>query len=224
MSDNGTADSFIEKWLQRWPEWSVAEAFVPASQRRMATAWFALLQELTEAAWAGSDPTPGVAKLAWWHEELEGWAKGARRHPLGAELQRLPAPWTRLGRELNVLPATRGQAAEPAMDALATLAAAVSACEQALFADQPATEDRQAAATAATCAALFGARALLTAAKDDAGWLLARWPQPVAGPLPRRLCSALMRGRLDAMAAGKAAEPMSGWRVLATSWRASRGR
>ena len=224
MSDSGTADSFIDKWLQRWPEWSVAEAFVPASQRRTATAWFALLQELTEAAWGGSDPTPGLAKLAWWHEELEGWGKGARRHPLGMELQRLPVPWMRLGRELNVLPATRGQAAQPALDALEPLAAAVSACEQALFAGQPAAEDGQAVATAATGAALFGARALLTAGKEDAGWLLAHWQRPVAGPLPRRLCSALMRGRLDAMAAGKAAEPMSGWRVLAMSWRASRGR
>src|SRR5690554_1889107 len=161
MSEIGTADSFIDKWLQRWPEWSVAEAFVPMPQRRPAMAWFALLQELSDAAWGGSDPTPGLAKLAWWHEELEGWAKGARRHPLGGELQRLPAPWAALGRELNALPATRGQASEQALAALSALASAVSACESALFPEDAGRQGPQADASPTVAIALLGERALL---------------------------------------------------------------
>ena len=224
MSETGTADSFIDKWLQRWPEWSVAEAFVPAPQRRPAMAWFALLQELEDAAWSGSDPTPGLAKLAWWHEELEGWTKGARRHPLGEVLQRLPVPWSALGRELNALPATRGQAAEQALAALAAPGAAVSTCESALFPNDPGARKPQADGSAAAATVLLGARVLLAGEREAAGWLLARWPQPVAGALPRRLQAALLRARLGALAAGKPAVAMPGWRVLATSWRASRGR
>jgi len=222
MNEVDTAASFIDKWLQRWPEWGIAEAFVPASQRRTATAWFALLQELAGAAWGGSDPTPGLAKLAWWHEELEGWARGRRRHPLGEVLQREEAPWTALGRALNTLPDTRGSAAEQALDALAPLAGAVADCEAALFPGEAAAPD-PASASAAAGAALLAERALRTAAGDDAGWLLARWPEPVAGPVPRRLHSALLRSRLQVLAAGKPARPLPGWRVLATSWRASRG-
>lgn len=220
---NDTADSFIDKWRRRWPEWSVAEAFVPAPQRRPAAVWFALLQELSEAAWAGADPTPGLAKLAWWHEELEGWAKGARRHPLGEVLQRLEGPWPPLARALNALPDTRGRSPGEALEALLALAGAVSGCEAALFPEErPVAEGQEPAAAAGT--ALLGERALLTGAADDAGWLLQRWPRPVAGPVPRRLYSALLRARLAALAAGRPAAPLSGWRVLATSWRASRGR
>jgi len=214
-----TADSFIDKWRRRWPEWSVAEAFVPASQRRAAAAWLALLQELSEAAWGGSDPTPGLAKLAWWHEELEGWARGARRHPLGEVLQRLEAPWSPLARALNALPDTRGRTPGEALEALAALAAAVSRCEEALFPEERAAPGGDATAGAA----LVGERALLSGAGDDAGWLLARWPRPDAGPIPRRLHSALLRARLERLAAGRPAAPMPGWRVLASSWRASRG-
>src|SRR5690554_1035269 len=164
---NDTADSFIGKWLQRWPEWRIAEAFVPEPRRRTATGWFALLQELTEAAWGGSDPTPGLAKLAWWHEELEGWARGARRHPLGEVLQRLEPPWSPLARALNALPDTRGRTPGEALEALAALAAAVSRCEEALFPEERAVPGGDATAGAA----LVGERALLSGAGDDAGWL-----------------------------------------------------
>src|SRR3546814_12137811 len=91
-----TADEFTAKWRTRWPEWSIGMVFLPDAQRETAFAWFALVQELTDAAWSGADATPGLAKLAWWNEELQGWAKGARRHPLGAVLKPLSAPWTPL--------------------------------------------------------------------------------------------------------------------------------
>src|SRR5690606_20594775 len=126
MSEPGTAGGFVSKWRARWPEWGVAEAFGAADQRQVAGAWVALLQELYDAAWSGQDPTPGLAKLAWWHEELEGWDKGGRRHPLGEVLQRLPAPWTRLGRARNALPSTRGQSAAEAAPSLPDLAEAVA--------------------------------------------------------------------------------------------------
>ena len=100
-------DNFIGKWRARWPEWAVAEVFLPPAQRDLARAWATLQQELTDAAWGGSDPTPGEAKLAWWQEELAGWGRGARRHPLGTVLQRQPAPWAGLAATLPSLAASR---------------------------------------------------------------------------------------------------------------------
>src|SRR3546814_21010240 len=88
--------------------------FLPDAQRETAFAWFALAQELTDAAWSAADAPPGLAKLAWWNEELQGWAKGARRHPLGAVLQALPAPRTPLAAHL--LPLQAHLARPPARD------------------------------------------------------------------------------------------------------------
>ena len=99
-------------WREHWPEWSVAEAFVPEEQREVASAWFALRHELTEATWAGG-PAPGEAKLAWWREELQGWAKGARRHPLGSVLQKQPVPWILLADSIPALFTSRGSAPDP---------------------------------------------------------------------------------------------------------------
>lgn len=220
MTGPDTAESFVAGWQRHWPEWSIAEAFMPSPQRPVARAWLALTWTLSEAAWAGSDPAPGLAKLAWWHEELEGWGRGARRHPLGAVLQRLPAPWPSLARTLNALPGTRGERPELAMEGLAALAAAIVACESALFA--PAAE--AGGAPARPGFSLLAERTLLTASHDDAAWLLARRPSPAAGALPRRLHCALLRLRLEALADRRPVAPAPGWRVLAASWRASRGR
>ena len=135
MSDPTALAGFVAKWRARWPEWSIAQVFVPAAQRDVVAAWFALLQELTDAAWGGSDPTPGLAKLAWWQEELRGWSKGARRHPLGDSLQRLPAPWSALGASLMALQQSRERSddAEAAIRITRPFAAAVAECEAALF-------------------------------------------------------------------------------------------
>src|SRR5690606_1453218 len=158
---SGNADEFIAKWQARWPEWGIATAFVPAAQRDTAFAWFALLQELTDAAWGGADPTPGLAKLAWGQEELGGWAKGARRHPLGKPLQSAPAPWLALGRALPDLRALRGddQGVPAGADAAPpgeAFAAAVADCEAALFGGRA-----DAAARSAVLQGLLGERALL---------------------------------------------------------------
>lgn len=220
MNETATAASFVAKWRERWPEWSVAEAFVEPGQRAVAEAWFALLQEFHEAAWSGEDPTPGLAKLAWWHEELEGWAKGVRRHPLGQVLQRQPAHWSALARALNALPATRGVPAEEAAPGLANLAGAVAECEEALFG--PSTE---AAGTGGVPAVWqLAERALMTGDGPDVAWLLQHWPGPGGATRPRRLHAALVRRRLQALPGDGKAVPTRGWRVLLASWRAARGR
>lgn len=218
MNEPGTAGGFISKWRARWPEWDVAEAFVAADQRRVADAWFALLQELYDAAWSGQDPTPGLAKLAWWHEEVEGWDKGRRRHPLGEVLQRLPAPWTRLGRALSALPSTRGQPVAQAVPALSGLADAVLECEAALFPAQG-TADEPGGAAAAL---LLGERVLITGVSADAAWLVQHWPRLRGASRPRRLHAALLRRRLETLPESGEAVPVRGWRVLLASWRAAR--
>ena len=107
VSSTAGPANFIGKWRARWPEWTIASAFLPAPGRELAFAWFALLQELTDAAWGGEEATPGLAKLAWWNEELQGWAKGARRHPLGELLQSQPVDWLAIAASLRELQASR---------------------------------------------------------------------------------------------------------------------
>lgn len=212
MNDRGAFDAFAAKWRARWPEWGVAEVFVPPARREAAVAWFALLDELTDAAWTGDDAAPGLAKLAWWQDELRGWAKGARRHPLGAVLQPRAAPWQALADALPVLrdrglPA-RGVAA--ATEALRPLGAVVAQVEAALF-DGVLSQDQ------AMARALLAPYAAHREEKDA---------EPPAAPLrpatrERRLLSALMA--LRARGTGHA-QPrrVARWRVLPAAWRAAR--
>ena len=137
MDVDAAPAEFIAKWREHWPEWSVAETFVPEDQREVASAWFALRHELTEAAWAGEDPRPGEAKLAWWREELQGWAQGRRRHPLGSVLQQQPVPWILLADSIPALFASRGTAPDPDQAAirLEPFAEGVAGIGVTLFAD-----------------------------------------------------------------------------------------
>ena len=228
------AASFVDKWRARWPEWSVAMAFVAKARQPLAAAWFTLLQELADAAWGGGDPTPGLAKLAWWQEELGGWAKGARRHPLGALLQPRPAPWLQLGRALPDLRALRGgggvddivgpTAAPVAVTDLAqdgndanaghVFAAAVAECEAVLF-DGRAPDG---AGRAAVLRSLLGERALMQglpmaaiAPADPAS------PAPRPGCRPRGVQAALVAARLVRPGA-----PLPPLRVLLAAWRGAR--
>lgn len=227
-------DSFIGKWRARWPEWSVAEVFVPPAQRTVALAWASLQQELADAAWGGSDARPGEAKLWWWQEELQGWTLGRRRHPLGTVLQRLPAPWAALAAALPTLRASRerpGDAAE-AFARLLPLATAVAAIEQALFAGTPAD-----AATARLVSATWlqarlardgesavplSALARVGEGAAHASWrdeLLREWPAGGGATRPRRLWAAIARARLARGAAGR---PLPVWLALWTAWRGAR--
>lgn len=238
MSDQQALAGFLDKWRARWPEWNVAEVFVAPAQREVAVAWFALLQELLDAAWSGSDPTPGQAKLGWWAEELQGWSQGRRRHPLGIALQRRPAPWASLAAMLPALLATR----EPADDAglafaaLQPVAAGVGEVTQVLFAmggvDQPA--DATAGMLAQHLMLLGDAavplRIRASAETNDgnakartwANELLQRWPA-ACGARPQRIFMNLLHARIRRFAGGgDLAQPLPRMAALWSAWRSAR--
>lgn len=224
-------DDFLGKWRGRWPEWRIAQVFVAGSERAAAEAWFALLQEWTDAAWAGDDPTPGFAKLAWWQEELQGWAKGLRRHPLGRVLQKRPAPWATLAAALAVLQAVReplrGWAPpEPLMSRLQPLANVIAECERAIFSSDVVPESTSQADTFL----LLAAHALWH--RDEAAegvhaqaWAheLARTAPQRAASRPRRIHDALSHARLRRVAAAGDVSALSPAVALWRSWRAARG-
>lgn len=213
------ADEFTAKWRTRWPEWNIGVVFLPDAQRETAFAWFALLQELTDAAWSGADATPGLAKLAWWNEELQGWAKGGRRHPLGGALQARPAPWRALAAGLLPLQASRDRppSATPAQAGLDGTALAVAECEESLFG----TGSNPGAAAGAIAFDLLATRQLLQGTADPAVALSGTADAQDACTRPRRLQSAFIHERLRRAANGQtlAASP---WRNLWLAWRAAR--
>jgi hypothetical protein len=228
--------SFTDKWRSRWPEWTVAEAFVPQAQRATALAWAALLQELTDAAWGGSDARPGDAKLAWWIEELQGWAKGGRRHPLGSTLQRQAASWVQLAAALPSLRDSRERPVDfdDARGRLGIFAGGIAAVESGLFAgDAPIRSDEIKPIVANLLHARLGyhpsdavpLRVLAQAGEGDAAslWaaeMLRHWPTGTSAVRPRRLWAALACARLRR---GDAARPLSSRRTLWVAWRAARG-
>jgi hypothetical protein len=228
MSEADALQGFLAKWEAQWPEWRVAEAFVPVPQRQRAQAWFALREELAEAAWGGEDSRPGDAKLGWWAEELDGWSRGLRRHPLGLNLQKVPAPWGNLAACLPALRASRErpQGLAPAMFELEPYAEALAGVAQHLF------ESATPAPARNVVVSLLAERVLRhpDAATplgdlDVRGWargLLAQWPTPDQGSRPGRIHAAIVRGRLQRFAGGKPV-PMSRPGVLFTAWRAARG-
>jgi hypothetical protein len=222
--------SFQRKWLERWPEWPLAEVFVAPGQREIMLAWAALQQELLDAAWGGSDARPGEAKLAWWSEELHGWSQGRRRHPLGRVLQGRPAPWGALAAGLPALRQSRERpldaddafaSVEPAAVAAARVDAALSGGDVPNAASVTATwlawRVLQHGESAVPLALLAGAEQ-----GDPVGrWreaLLHHWPTGRSTTRARRLWSTLARLRLAA-APGRA--PPS-WQVLWAAWRAAR--
>lgn len=231
MSDRSDVDDalddFLGKWRGRWPEWRIAQVFVAESQRATAEAWFALMQEWTDAAWAGDDPTPGFAKLIWWQEELLGWSKGVRRHPLGRVLQKQPAPWATLAAALPALQAVReplrAWAAPQTLDApLQPLVVAIADCERALFATET--------APIVDTFALLAAHALWHRDETAAAKAAREWAQRLAttvprraGSRPRRIHDALSRARLQRVAARGEVSALSPMTALWRSWRAARG-
>ena len=236
--DPDALEAFVGKWRARWPEWSVAEVFVPPGQRAIARAWAALQQELTDAAWGGGDPRPGEAKLAWWQEELHGWSQGRRRHPLGIALQRETAPWAELAAALPTLRESRDRAGDGdgAFTQLRPVAAAACRVEHALFAlggDEGAPGNAPASVIAACWLQSRVARdaeaaapldVLARAGEADAGalWgneLLEAWPPDPGGIRPRRLWAAIARARLRQGGAGR---PLPPWKTLWVCWHAAR--
>jgi len=232
VSDLEAIDSFIGKWRARWPEWSVAEVFIPHGQRETVLAWMALLQELTDAAWGGSDPRPGEAKLGWWVEELQGWSRGIRRHPLGQVLQKFSAPYIELAAALPQLRDSRERPVDMA-DAFAQLrrfASAAAAVEQVLFeglagADEVIARDLLHMRLAHHPADAAPLQVLAQAGEDAA---LAEWTRQLASAQapsgsatkPRRMLDGLVRARLRR---GATARPIPAFRALWATWLAARG-
>jgi len=232
--------SFTGKWRARWPEWSVAEVFLPPAQREAALAWAALLQELTDAAWGGSDARPGEAKLAWWIEELQGWSQGRRRHPLGSALQRLSAPWAGLA---AALPSLRDSRERPldiddAFAGLDAFSLAVTAVESSLFAGGEGTSVPPAKLPPAKLIAATLLQTRLAHHPSDAvplrvlaqageGGGAAIWARQLAqgdwtatgSTRPRRMWAALARARLQR---GDAMRPLPSWAALWAAWRSAR--
>lgn len=228
MSDRDALQGFLDKWRAQWPEWAVAEVFLPEAQRERAQAWFALRDELGEAAWGGEDPRPGDAKLGWWAEELDGWSRGARRHPLGLALQKIPAPWDSLATCLPALRASRERPADvdAALFALEPYAEAVAGVAQHLFdSAAPAPARNVVVSLLAERVLRYPDAATPLGDLDVRGWaggLLAQWPPPGDGTRPGRIHAALVRGRLHRYAQGKPAV-LPRLAALATAWRAARG-
>lgn len=244
MDGREDLDSFLAKWRQRWPEWRIAEAFVPAARRDAALAWLCLRQELADAAWAGVDPRPGEAKLGWWVEELLGWTRGAYRHPLARALRQHAAPWQALAAALPAMADARERAAgfdearaqlRPCAEAFAAIGAALdpgapTSCERtadalaaALFAQR--LLDGDASAVPLEARAALGADAGDAALRAHAAAVLLRdWPAAAGLSLADRIELALVRARLRALADGREARrPLPAWRTLPLAWRAARG-
>ncbi len=194
-----SAESFIATWRGQWPEWRIAEVFIPPAQRLQAAAWLSLLASWTDAAQT-AEPAPGLAKLAWWQEELHGWSRGARRHPLGLLLQKQPVDWAALAMALPGL-MRRAESFDPT--ALTHLAKALAMAETALFADKAAADNDEAAS-------LVGLQLTL-------GLAASAPQQGQGGVLVRRLMNALHATRKARQKA-----PISPWATLCCSWRAAR--
>jgi len=211
------AQEFIVKWRERWPEWGIAEVFIPAQQRPLVAAWFALLQEWTLAAWAGREPAAGLAKLAWWQDELNGWVKGRRRHPLGGHLLTKPLPWAVLAQALNGLSVSRDTVPESIAAAvdLVPLAQALLHCEAVLFEAAPAAHHP-------ILSDLLAEQSLLRGDAAAAARLLAERATFSQAPLPRRLQSAILTARLRQLHRGHPQRPPAAWRTLLGAWRAAR--
>ncbi len=233
MSDEAALEAFLDKWRARWPEWRIAEVFLPARERAKTLAWLALRQELADAAWEGADPRPGAAKLAWWNDELRGWAQGRRRHPLGLALQRVAAPWEALAAALPALEAVReaplraGGDLDALRAALAPFTRAGSAVSAAIAADAApaATSAGNATPASALEASLPAVRALAREGDPAAAApLLDAWPSRPAGTRADRIFAALARERLRALRAhgGHRNPAPSHWHALWTAWRAGR--
>jgi len=227
MSTNSALDSFLDKWRQRWPEWSVAERFIAPALQPRALAWFALLQEFEDIMNIGGDPLPADAKLAWWQQELRDWSARRSRHPLGRMLEPVAAPWAGLAEVLPAVQEARGQplSLEAALVMLQPFAEAIVAVEAVLF-ERSRPGDARAVAlqwlAARLAAAGAGAVPVGSGLASWRGELLARWPAKPALAQPHRIWSRLARLRLQREQAGQSpwAPPLQ---QLWNAWRAASG-
>lgn len=214
----GQADAFVDKWRARWPEWALAQVFVPQARREAWVPWFALADELVDAAWAHADPRPGEAKLAWWMQELQGWSTGARRHPLGRALPLGIPAWASLAATLPALGSARdGAMAAPLAAGLHPVARALAEVDAALLEGLHPPAD-----AAAQWSAWLVARRASGPGEDATAMralALAAWPQVQGDARAPAVWRSILRERLRA---GDALRPLPPWRALHGAWRAAR--
>ncbi|MDR2871743.1 MAG: phytoene/squalene synthase family protein [Xanthomonadaceae bacterium] len=245
MSGSPALDNYLQKWRRRWPEWQLAELFVPQGQRELAVTWFALLQEFDDAFNISGDPLPADAKLRWWREELHAWEGQRSRHPLGRRLGEITAAWSGLAQSLEDLPHTRDRDhdIDAARVGLQRYARAIAAIEAVLFPD---TESRNDIAEgivmqtlAVRCMSLVAPMTSVDSSngsgseedrmssvsmqKDRAGKLLRHWSEH-AGTLPRRIRSVLVWQRLGRFAAGERRYAHGSLSMLWRIWNMARRR
>ncbi len=232
-SGSDALDGFLGKWQARWPEWSVVEGFVPDDQRQLALAWFSLLQEFEDAMNIAGDPLPADAKLGWWAQELRDWSQQHSRHPLGRVLEPHVAPWSALAEALSQVAHARNRPLDQdtAFLTVEPLARAIGTVEAALFGATLHPDQVQAIAARLLAARLQDAdmhgvpmRIEGHQAPTVERWaenLLRRWPIRGAGPVPRRLLSALgqLRLRRSLLEDGRPAHRLQ---ILWCGWRAAR--
>lgn len=210
--------SFLDKWRAQWPGWDVVQVFVPLSERDMAMAWFALLEEWRQAALGGDDPAPGLAKLAWWQEELRGWARGARRHPLGTALQRQLVDWAGLADGLSVW-----RHRDRLQDDARTFAEAIMPFAQAAATAESALWPGREVSTSDMSTWLLAQAVLHGQSTAVADEVLMHWPGAGRASAARRQWAALQHSALRGL---HATSPRRGrlqaLRCLWSGWRAAR--
>lgn len=226
MSQSIALDSFLDKWRNRWPEWTVAEPFIPERHRSLTLAWFSLLQEFEDIMNIAGDPLPADAKLAWWQQELRDWSEQRSRHPLGRLLEPVHAPWATLADNVSAVQAARERPVtlDAALAQLQPFAEALVQVEAALF-GRAARHDARAVAVQWLAARLHAAASAHPVELDVAQWraqLLQQWPAKAALARPHRVWSRLARLRLVREHAGMGAyaPPLQ---QLWHSWRAASG-
>ncbi|AXM13866.1 phytoene/squalene synthase family protein [Xanthomonas oryzae pv. oryzae] len=227
MSQSSALDSFLDKWRTRWPEWSVAEPFIPQLQRPLAAAWFALLQEWEDIMNIAGDPLPADAKLAWWQQELRDWSNQRSRHPLGRVLEPVRAPWAALADTLPAMQTARvqPQSLQQALGTLHAFAEAVVAIEAVLFARTQPGDGAAVAVQWLDARQRVAGDSAAPGGVATAAWriqLLQAWPRKVALARPHRVWSRLARLRLQRALSGRTAYPPPLQQVW-HSWRAASG-
>ena len=210
----------------------MAERFLAPSRRAQALATCVLWQALADAAWAGEDARPGLAKLAWWQQELDDWASGGGRHPLAAVLAGNDPRWAALARALVAWPELRERPGDdderdavlmPASRAFAMLEGDLGNVSDA---EADAALARHALARLRLLHALArGADAMPLSVGDarvDAQVMAWRTTlaRPLPGMCPARVHSALQHALLARHARGHARG--SPWRWPFVCWRAAR--
>lgn len=75
-------DDYLTQWRGANPRRALAWLFLRPDERTCFGALAALAREWRKSAREVSEPQVAVAKLGWWHEEMQRAAQGEARHPL----------------------------------------------------------------------------------------------------------------------------------------------